>query len=495
MAADPGRTLTNTLPFAEALLIAAVIGLAVLAASRLTERAHVPLPAMVLIVTAVAATLIPGVHRPTQRTVEQVVTVALVMVLFDGGMHIGRRRLRSATVPVLVVGVVGTFGTAALAAALGHLAFGLALYPAVLVATAVAPTDPTVVFSVLGRRQISGRSGTILEGESGANDPVGIALMAGLLGAGSLSGSGLAHVAGTFALQMAVGLAVGVAGGRVLLIVMRRVPLPGPGLYPLRTLAGAFLLYGVATVGRGSGFLAVFSAGILIGDERAPFKREIERFHGALASLGEIVAFVALGLTVDLAVLGRLDVWLPGLVLSLALAVAIRPLVVGACLAGTGLATNERRFVQFAGLKGAVPILLGGYILGTRLPDPARLYGIVVVVVVFSVVVQGGLVGPVTRYLRLPVEILEPEPWAIGVRLRDEPQGVHEFTVGAGSPADGTAVADLPGLPEDSWITLLVRDGQLMAVRGDTVLRAGDRLTVLADAEADPGLGQTFKGG
>ena len=148
-----------------------------------------------------------------------------------------------------------------------------------LVATAVSPTDPAVVFSVLGQREVEGRSGTILEGESGANDPVGIALMASLLAAGGLTGHAFVDIGGQFLLQMGVGAAIGVLGGRALLWFMRRVPLPSEGLYPLRTLACVLVLYGAATLAHGSGFLAVFVAGILIGDGRAPYKREIERFH------------------------------------------------------------------------------------------------------------------------------------------------------------------------------------------------------------------------
>ena len=484
--------MSGTEAFGAAVLLAAVAGLAVLVASHLSQRIKIPLPALVLVATAVVVKVVPGLHPPAQEVVSRVVTVALVAVLFDGGMHIGLHRFRSALSPILVVGVVGTFGTAALAGVLMHLAFGLSWYASLLVATAVAPTDPTVVFSVLGRRQVSGRSGTILEGESGANDPVGIALMAGLLGAGRLSGAGMGHVASTFVLQMVVGAAIGLAGGRLLLWLMRRLPLPGEGLYPLRTLAAALFLYGLATVAHGSGFLAVFTAGIVIGDERAPYKREIERFHGALASLGEIVAFVTLGLTVDLHVLGRTTTWVPGLVLGLVLAVLIRPLIVGLCLLPARLPGNERLFVQFAGLKGAVPILLGGYLLGTRVPAPERMYGIVVVVVIFSVVVQGGLVGPVTGLLRLPVHIVEPEPWSLGVRLRTDPDNVHTLVVARGSRADGVEVAKLEGLPEEAWVTLLVRNGQLLAVRGDTALRAGDRLTVLADDASADQLRETF---
>jgi potassium/hydrogen antiporter len=170
------------------------------------------------------------------------------------------------------------------------------------------------------------------------------------------------------------------------------------------------LLYGATTLLHGSGFLAVFVGGIVIGQRRAPYQREIERFHAALAGLAEIVAFVGLGLTIDLTVLARTDVWLPGLILGLALAIIIRPLVVGLCLLPAQLERGERAFVMFAGLKGAVPILLGLLLLTADVPDTEPLYGIVVIVVIFSVVVQGSLVPTVARRLRVPMQPIRPKP-------------------------------------------------------------------------------------
>jgi cell volume regulation protein A len=342
---------------------------------------------------------------------------------------------------------------------------------------------------------VSGRSGTILEGESGANDPVGIALMASLIGAGGLSGGAFASVAGQFLLQMVVGALVGLVGGRLLLWFTRRVPLPSEALYPLRNLACVLLLFAAATLGHGSGFLAVFVAGISLGDERAPYKREVERFHSALASLGEIVAFVALGLTVDIGTLARTDVWVPGLVLGVVLALGIRPLAVGLCLLPTRLERSERAFVLFAGLKGAVPILLGSFLLEAAVPEAHRLYGVVVVVVVFSVVVQGSLVPDVTRWLRLDMRMVEPEPWTLGIRLRDEPSGAHRFTVSPGSEADGRRIEDLTGLPGDVWVSFLIRDRQLVPVSGDTRLRARDDVLVLADPGRHEELSRMFEGG
>ncbi|HET9692681.1 MAG TPA: cation:proton antiporter [Acidimicrobiales bacterium] len=471
--------MTDT-PFALAIIVAACAGLVVLAASRLSSRSGVPLPAVVLFGAAAVGQLAPSLQRLSPFGVQRVVTVALVLVLFDGGMHLGWGRLRGALAAVGLVGVAGTFITAGVAAVAVHLVLGVGWYAALLVATALAPTDPTVVFSVLGRRRIAGDSGTVLEAESGANDPVGIALMASLVGAGRLGAGQALEVAGTFLEQMGIGLAVGLLAGRLLLLLMRRLPLPAEGLYPLRTLAAAFAVYAAGALAHGSGFLAVFVAGIVIGDGRAPFKLEVERFHGALASLGEIVAFAVLGLTVRLPVLGRPDVWGPALAIWALLAAVVRPLAVGPLLALTGrMRRNERLFVVFAGLKGAVPILLGGYLFAAHLADADRLYGVVVVVVALSVVAQGGTVGVVASRLRLPVSIVEPQPWAVGVRLPDAPDDVLRVTVRSGSDADGAEVAALDALPAGAWISLLVRDGRLIAVRGDTRLQAGDDLTIV----------------
>ncbi len=393
--------MTETAHFGLLILVCGVVGVVAVLSNRLTERLKVPAPLLVLAGAALAVNLLPQLHTLPEQTVERVVTIALIVILFDGGTHMGWSRLQDALVPTLVLGVLGTFLTTAAAAVLLHLAVGFEWYVAVLVATAIAPTDPAVVFSVLGGKQIIGRSGTILEGESGANDPVGIALMASLIAAGSLSASAFGEVGTQFLLQMSIGAAMGVAGGLALIWFSRKVPLPSEALYPLRTLACALALYGVTAVAHGSGFLAVFVAGIVIGDAWAPHQREVAHFHSALASLGEIVAFVVLGLTIDLEVLSHVDVLVPGLVLGVALAVAIRPAVVAVCLAPARLQRNERRFIMFAGLKGAVPILLGEMLRVTDVPDAERLYGIIVVAVVFSVLVQGSLVPTVATRLKL----------------------------------------------------------------------------------------------
>ena len=310
-----------------------------------------PLAVILLLVAA----LVPGVD-PSRHVVEVLVGACLVVLLFEGGLGLGPRRARSLLVPTTLLGLLGTLVTAAALIPLAHLVLDTSWYDAALVGAALAPTDPAVVFSVLRGRDL-GRVRTLLEAESGANDPVGIALVAALLAAGSLSSGAVVDASRTFALQLVVGLAVGVAGARVL----RLLP-PWPAL--LAT-GGVF---GLAHVLHGSGYLAVFVAGVLLGDRFPSYRR--------VPGVAEAVAFVVLGTALDL----DADQVLPGLALAVGLVVArllCWPLVVG-------LTARERLVVLTSGLKGAVPLLLGTML-------PGRLPGVVAVAVVASVVVQGTL--------------------------------------------------------------------------------------------------------
>jgi potassium/hydrogen antiporter len=474
---------SDVVPFAVLIAAISVAGLLAVWSNRLSARIRVPAPALFLVAAAVGSDLIPALQRIPVITVQRVVTVMLILLLFDGGMHIGWRRFRTASAAIVWLGVAGTALTSVGIAVVAHGVFGLEWRSALLIGVALAPTDPAVVFSVLGRREVLGRSGTLLEGESGANDPVGISAMAALLavGAGG-SWSGLGAGVAEFALQMAVGAVVGLAGGYLLSLAMRRLPLPSGALYPLQTLLAAGAIFGLATVAHGSGFLAVFIAGILIGDLRAPYKSEIERFHASLASLAEIVAFAVLGLTVSLTELAHDGALLTGLALAVLLALVIRPVLVGLTLLPITLTKGERLFVMWSGLKGAVPILLGTYIVSAGVHDAHRLYDIVLVVVAFSVIVQGGLVPAVAHRAGVPMRVIEPEPWALGMRFREQPDGLHRYQISPGSPADGAAIADLP-LGESSWISMISRDGRVIPVRGDSVLQAGDEVLLLADPD------------
>ncbi|HUO37657.1 MAG TPA: cation:proton antiporter [Mycobacterium sp.] len=482
----------NTTQFAVELLVAAFVGVAAVLSNRIGDWFSIPAPALFLIGAAVASDIWSRLESVPAGAVEQVVTVALVVILFDGGMQMGWRRFRSAAGAILTLGIAGTLLTAAGIAATAHLLFGLDWRIALLLGTALSPTDPAVVFSVLGRRKIGGRSGVLLQGESGANDPVGIALLLALLTANGPH-STLMSAAGTFTLQMLVGAATGFVSGAALLWFMRRVQLPAAGLYSLRVLMCAIAIYAVTTLAHGSGFLAVLVAGIVIGDHNAPYKAEIVRFHSALANLAEIVAFILLGFTIELTgphgvMEGR--AWLIGLVLASALTLLIRPVVTAGLLWRTELTWGERAFIAWTGLKGAVPILLGTSIMAAGVADAHRAYEIIFVVVAFSVIVHGSAVPALARRLGVPLGTVTPRPWTLGVRFEQEPHGLHRFTVAPGSTAADTTVADL--LADDIWISVITRHGELVAVNTDTILLAGDEVLALTPPDAATDLPALF---
>ena len=387
----------DTTHFGLIVLLAAIAFAAALLASKLSARTGVPAAAVFLVVAALLSDLFPALALST-TTVERIATLALIVILFDGGASIGVRRFRAAAAPIAALGTLGTFATAGLATLFAHWAIGLPWLLSGLLGAAVAPTDPAVMFSVLGEHEVGGRTATILEGESGANDPVGIALMIGLLELADHPDSSFWIVVRTFVEQMTVGLAFGMAGGLAASRLMRGVSLPSAGLYMVRTLAGAGIVYGLATIAHGSGFLAVFVAGLIVGDTRAPFKREIEIVQEALSSVAEVVVFVALGLTIAITSLPA-SRWAEGLATAAFVAVIARPLAAGPLLLPARLTHGERLFVLWGGLKGAVPILLASFAVAEHVHDAQRLYEVVFVVVLASVVVQGASIPYAARKL------------------------------------------------------------------------------------------------
>jgi len=381
--------------FGLAILIVSGALLAALVLAKLSARLSVPSGAVFLLAAAAASALFPSLVVRV-ATVERIATVALIVILFQGGSSIGQRRFRLAAVPIASLGVLGTFACAGLVTVFAHVAFGLGWLTSGLLGAAVAPTDPAVMFSVLGDIEIQGRTGTILEGESGANDPVGIALMVGLIELATHADASFWIVVRVFCEQMAIGLALGIAGGIVATHLLPRVALPSAGLYTVRTLALAGVVYGVTAVAHGSGFIAVFVAGVIVGDLDAPFRREVEIFQEGLAALAEIVVFVALGLTIGVSQVDG-SRWVEGIASVAFLALVARPLVVAAVLAPVDLRRGERLFVMWGGLKGAVPILLAAFAVGEHAAGADHLYDIVFVVVLLSVVVQGGTIAPAAR--------------------------------------------------------------------------------------------------
>jgi cell volume regulation protein A len=478
--------------FARIVLLASAGLLVAVLSSTVTERLRIPAPILFLALASVTSDWfdrLETIFSPVD--VARIGTVCLIVILFEGGMQVGWKDFRGSLGPIALLGVPGTFLTAAVLALAAHFALGMGWTTAWLIAAALSPTDPAVIFSLLGNREVGGRSGTILKGESGMNDPVSIALMVGMLQIATDHG-GVVGPGGSFVLEMVVGLLVGAVGGRLILLMVRRLPPGGEAFSPLRLLAAAGIVYGLATVLHGSGFIAVFVAGILLGDERFPYKVATESFLAPAAGLAEVTMFVVLGLTVDItSFLSR--VWLDGILIALLLVLVARPLVVAALLHWADLRPGERAFISWAGMKGAVPILLGSFAVEAHVHEAQRIYGIVFVVVAVTVLVQGIGLETVAERLGIPLRPVEPEPWSVSIGLREEPSNLARFVVAEEAAAAGVALRDLP-LDRRSWVTLIVREGRVVPARGSRVLEPGDELIVMSRPEDRDGLRLLLEG-
>ena len=373
-------------------IVVAIVGggvLCALAFRRAADRVRVPSPVVFLVAAAVASDLIdPLGSALSPREVGWIGSAALIVILFDGGVSLGWHRVRPVVGVVAALGVLETGVAAGVMALAAQWVVGLSWTASAVLGVALAPTDPAVVFSVMGEGEVAERPKTILEAESGANDPIGIALMVGVIAVGTGSGTWLPTVGETLLRQLAIGLVVGVAGAWLARSPLRYLTEPRETLQPIVALAAAGLIFGVAAATHGSGFLAVFVAGLLLGDADAPIGEDVRAFHSELAGLAEVVVFVALGLTVHLAGLGARAV-IDGLALTIVLLTAARLPAVVALLGAFRLPVRERVFVAWAGMRGAVPILLASLALTAGVADANRVYGLVFIVVAASVLVQG----------------------------------------------------------------------------------------------------------
>ena len=372
------------------LALAAALLLAALAAAPLFERIRLPSPAAFLAVGIAAGLLeiAPTADLSVVR-LEQVGAVALFVILFQGGLSTGFGAARAAARPILSLAIVGTAATACGLAVVAHFALGLDWSIALLVAVALAPTDPAAVYAVLRGRSGSERARTILEGESGFNDPAAIALMVAVTSAVAAGHSSYGHAVVRFAEELGIGLAAGIAGGLALLWALRATRHLDEGVQGVVVVLGAVLLGALTATLHGSGFLAVYIAGLLLSDAWARQDGTQHAIPEALSSVAEPLVFVTLGAAfaplIGLGDIGR------GIVLTLVTVFALRrPLVASACLIGSRLDASDRALVSWGGLKGAVPLLLAGYPALDDLGGADTVAAIVLVATAASLVVQGG---------------------------------------------------------------------------------------------------------
>jgi cell volume regulation protein A len=475
---------TEPLPTAVALAATGILLAVSVVFSRTSGRLGIPVALLFLAVGMAAGSEgIGRIHFEDYSLAFRVGTVALVLILFDGGLNTPVANVRRVFGPATVLATVGVAGTAALIA-LGARVVGLPWPEALLLGAVVSSTDAAAVFGVLrsARIQIRRRVGLTLEVESGANDPVAVILTLSFtqaLAAGERPGLGILL---EVLVQMGVGLAAGLAIGWAGRWVLGRARLAASGLYPVLTLAIAFVAFGAPTLLHGSGFLAVYVAAVVLGNGPLPYLPGLRRVHDAMAWFSQVSMFLLLGL---LAFPSRIaEVARPGLALGLFVAFVARPAVVALCLLPFRYTGREIAFIAWVGLRGAVPIILATYPVLANVPGAQRVFDLVFFIVVVSVLVQGGSIRPLARRLELEVPG-PPAPKAVLEILSTQQQlggEVLSFYVEPASAVAGSRISDLP-FPERSAVMLVVRGRDVVAARGRTTLQPGDHVYVFAPPE------------
>jgi potassium/hydrogen antiporter len=465
-----------------ALLTSGLVLLASIIATRVASRVGLPSLLLFLGVGVLLGEDGLGLEFDNVQLARDLGTVALAVILVEGGLTTRfadvRRVLASA-------GALATFGVGVsmvVTAAGAHLLLGIDWQLALLLGAIVSSTDAAAVFSVLRVLPLPRRVAGLLEAESGFNDAPAIILVL-MFSVTPLELSPV-HALADLVYELAVGAAIGLACGLLGSIALRRIALPASGLYPLATFGLGMVAFAAAGTAHASGFLAAYVAAVVLANSGLPHRSATRSFAEGLGWLAQIGLFVLLGLLVDPSEL--LNELVPAIVIGLVLLLLARPLSVFASLAGFRLPApwtlREQVFLSWAGLRGAVPIVLATFPVVEGVPDSGRLLNIVFILVVVFTLVQGPSLRPIAHRMGLI-----PKETAREIQVESAPLDVLEaelltMTVLASSRLHNVSVLELR-LPDPSVITLIIRDGHTFVPQPDTRIAVGDELLIVTTSK------------
>ncbi len=464
------------------ILGAGALLLVALAASLLAGRLRVPGLLVFLAVGMVAGSDVARfVEFDDYALAQDIGVVALALILFEGGLASGWPEIRPVIGAALGLALVGTAVTAVVAGLAASALLDLPVLQGLLLGSIVASTDGAAVFALLRGSTLRRRLARTLEGEAGLNDPVAVLLVLAFIEWIARPEFGVGEFLLLFASQLGIGAAVGLAVGGLVAYALRRVRLASAGLYPVGSLATAGVAFGGAAALDGSGFLAVYLAGLVLGSTSSPARRTIATFHDGLGWVAQLSLFLTLGLLVFP---GQLDsVAVEGLLLALIVVLVARPIGV---IAGTALAhfsLRERFVLAWAGLRGAVPVVLATFPVIEGLDGSLEFFNIVFFSVLVSTLLQGMTFEPVARALGVTTqEAALPAPLIDPAAMRSFGAEIVEHVVRPGDAAVGRRVREL-GLPREALLNVILRADQAIPPRGSTQVRAGDHLHVLVRQE------------
>jgi len=408
--------------------------------------------------------------------------VALALILFEGGLAAGFPEIRPVLGPSLALAIPGTVITAVVTGLVAAWLFDFTATEGLLVGAIVAGTDGAAIFALLRGSTLRRRLARTLEGESGMNDPIAVLLVLGFIERLTNPSYGLADFLWLFVRQLAIGGVVGLGVGYLAVVALREARLASAGLYPVATLAAVAIAFGLADTAHGSGFLAVYLAGLVLGSFPIHARQTIAAFHEGLAWVAQLVMFLVLGLLVFPSALG--DVAFEGTVVALVLVLVARPLAVTLMTSWFRFSLREQAVIGWAGLRGAVPVVLATFPVIEGVPRSHEFFNIVFFVVLLSTILQGATFEPIVRRLGMTTdEPALPRPLSESGTIRRLGAEVLEFPVGPEDAIVGLAVRDL-GLPREAVVNVIVRRGEAIPPRGSTRVEAGDHLHVLYREEA-----------
>lgn len=468
----------------QALVIAAVLLVISVFSSKASGRLGVPLLVLFVVIGVLAGSeSIGGIYFADAWIAQSVGVVALVLILFAGGMDTVWSQVRPVLKEALALSTLGVAITALVVAVFAVYVLGFRWLEGLLLGAIVSSTDAAAVFSILRDKAIrlKYRLEPMLELESGSNDPMAVFLTLSFTQLLVNPNAAPLDFVWLLLLQGALGLAFGYGIGRAAVYVINRLNLRYDGLYLVFTIAVALLSYGVTASLMGSGFLAVYITGIVMGNSEFVHRRSLINFHDGVAWLMQIVMFLTLGLLVFPSQL----VPVAGLALltALVLMLVARPVAVAITLLFSGRTWREKALVSWVGLRGAVPIILATFPLLAGVPKANLIFNLVFFVVLTSVLIQGTSIPFVARLLRLNVtEDSPPARFTSEATFTSLRNALTEMEVPSQSPAIGKLILELH-LPEQALVILLGRNGEKIIPSGRTEIRAGDHLLVLGNAE------------
>ncbi|GLG01291.1 K+/H+ antiporter [Alicyclobacillus hesperidum subsp. aegles] len=466
-----------------ATLMVAVILLAGVLLARANRRLGFPALISFVAVGAAMAALMPSLLENVTPTVAKNLSyVAMAMILFEGGLHTSMRRVRRALAPALSLATIGVIVAAALMTLCVHLILKLPWLPCAMLGVAASSTDAASVFSVLGNTSLRGRLADVLEVESGTNDPMTFFLMTVLI-QWSQTGiphhsSGLLAVIDLFLLQMGMGILVGVMVGWAGRFLLTRVDLDAAGLYPTLSLAIALLSFALAQSFHGSGFLAVYTTGVVIASGRLEQRFTVVRFHEGLAWTMHVLMFVVLGFF--LVPRDFVSISVQGVLLAFAAISLARPVAVWLATFGMGFSAEEKWFLAWAGLRGAAPIVLILSAVEAQVTGYIVLIEIVFFIVIASTLIQGLTVQWLAEKFELVAETPSESIFDL-MSLTRETAVVVPVEIGMESQYVNVRLQDIP-FPDHTLCYGVVRGAKAIVPRGHTRLRVGDHLLILAEA-------------